>query len=228
MTIGLFGGTFDPVHYGHLRLALEALETLKLSRVVFIPVGVPYQKRVLPRADGNARVHMLRLATRDEPRFAVDDREVLRGGATYTYDTLIELRKELGPAVPLVWLIGMDAFLHINTWHRWKELFTLAHFAVFPRADGSEPTPAEQQLAVSAVAASVPAAMTADMRTLLKQPAGLVCRVDIASRRVSSTEIRDQLASQHSPRYLLPDAVLSYVREHRLYTSMKGEHAQET
>ena len=128
--LGLFGGTFDPVHFGHLRLATELAEAFRLDQVIFIPAGLPYHRGRAAHATNDQRLTMLKLATQRDARFDVDDRELRREGPTYTYDTLVEIRKERGPEVPLVFLSGSDAFAKVDTWHRWTELFDLAHFAV--------------------------------------------------------------------------------------------------
>src|SRR5204863_186003 len=129
--IGIFGGTFDPIHYGHLRTAFELWQTLKLAEVRFMPSGNP-PHRVRTLADAALRVQMVRVAVADQPAFIVDDREVRRAGASYTFDTLTELRRE-NPERSLCLLLGMDAFLGLPSWHRWRELFELAHVVVAHR-----------------------------------------------------------------------------------------------
>jgi nicotinate-nucleotide adenylyltransferase len=136
--IGLFGGTFDPIHFGHLRLATELAETFRLERVVFLPAGLPYHRGRSAHASAEERLTMVKLAIARDPRFGVDDRELRREGETYTYDTLAEIRAERGPGTPLVFLAGSDAFARVDTWHRWQELFDLAHFAVAIRADDTQ------------------------------------------------------------------------------------------
>jgi nicotinate-nucleotide adenylyltransferase len=136
--LGLFGGTFDPVHFGHLRLATELSEAFHLEKVIFIPAGLPYHRGRDAHATSEQRLTMLKLATQRDARFDVDDREIKRSGNTYSYDTLAEIRHERGPETPLVFLAGTDAFAQIDTWHRWTELFDLAHFAVAVRADDAQ------------------------------------------------------------------------------------------
>ena len=130
--LGLFGGTFDPIHLGHLRLAETAREALSLERVRFIPAGQP-PHRATPGASGADRLAMARLATADNPGFEVDAAEVDAAQASFTILTLERLRAELGPARPLVLLLGVDAFLGLPTWRRWTELFDFAHLAVASR-----------------------------------------------------------------------------------------------
>ncbi len=133
--IGLFGGTFDPIHFGHLRLATELAEAFRLDQVLFVPAGLPYHRGRDAHATTEQRLTMLKLATARDARFGVDDRELRREGPTYTYDTLAEIRRERGPDFPIVFLTGSDAFAKIDTWHRWTELFDLAHFAIAIRAN---------------------------------------------------------------------------------------------
>jgi nicotinate-nucleotide adenylyltransferase len=133
--LGLFGGSFDPVHFGHLRLAAELREAFALERVAFLPAGKPWQRGEGTHASGEHRAAMLRLATAGDQGFVVDERELRREGDTYTIDTLEEVRRESGPDAPIVFLIGSDAFAKIETWHRWESLFDFAHFAVAVRAD---------------------------------------------------------------------------------------------
>src|SRR5688500_9844677 len=127
--IGIFGGTFDPIHYGHLRLAQEMVETAKLAEVRFVPSGTP-PHRTRPGADPHDRVAMARLAIAGNEHFTVDDRETKRSGKGYSYDTLSELRAEIGRQRSLAMLLGADAFLDLATWHRWRDLFQLAHIIV--------------------------------------------------------------------------------------------------
>src|SRR5262249_21955709 len=110
MALGLFGGTFDPIHFGHLRLATELAEAFRLDKVVFLPAGLPYHRGRDAHANNEQRLTMLKLATQRDARFDVDDRELRRDGNTYTYDTLAEIRKERGSELPLVFLAGTDAF----------------------------------------------------------------------------------------------------------------------
>jgi len=129
--IGLLGGTFDPIHFGHLRLAQELADALGLARVRFIPTGIP-PHRDSPEVSGAHRLQMVRIAIAGNLLFEADDREIRREGVNYTYDTLTELRDELGER-PLCLLMGADAFAALTTWHRWQELFDLAHVVIAHR-----------------------------------------------------------------------------------------------
>ncbi|HEV2009177.1 MAG TPA: nicotinate-nucleotide adenylyltransferase, partial [Burkholderiales bacterium] len=130
--IGIFGGTFDPIHYGHLRLAQEIAESVRMAEIRLVPAGTP-PHRAAPQVSSQQRLDMVRLAAAGNPLFTVDEREVKRSGPGYTVDTLVELRREAGATRPLCMLLGADAFLELATWHRWHELFGLAHLIVAHR-----------------------------------------------------------------------------------------------
>ena len=212
--IGILGGTFDPIHYGHLRLAQEIGEQLRLAEVRLIPAGTP-PHRTKPQVSAEQRLEMVRLATAGNPLFTADDREVKRAGPGYTVDTLTELRREAGPARPLCVLLGADAFLDLATWHRWHELFALAHLVVAHRP-GFPPDSWPARM-------PQPLAREYDSR-LLKQPlavhlspAGGIATRAIAALDISASMIRESLARGASPRYLLPDPVLDYIHSYSLY-----------
>ena len=211
--IGLFGGTFDPIHFGHLRLATELAEAFKLERVIFLPAGLPYHRGTGAHASAEQRLTMVKLATQRDARFDVDDRELRRAGPTYTYDTLAEVRAERGPQVPLVFLLGSDAFGQIHTWHRWTELFDLAHFAVAIRADDTE----WLSKGPGAFPADVGPRVTLNLRELLGSPAGKVMTFSMTPLAISSTAIRNLVRDDASVRYLTPDPVADYIRSHKLY-----------
>jgi nicotinate-nucleotide adenylyltransferase len=211
--IGLFGGTFDPVHFGHLRLATELGEAFHLEKVVFIPAGLPYHRGRGAHATNEQRLTMLKLATARDARFDVDDRELKRGGNTYTYDTLAEIRKERGPDVPLVFLAGTDAFAKIDTWHRWIELFDLAHFAVAVRANDE----AWFSRGPGTIPRDIWPRITLNPHELESSPAGKVMTFAMTPLSISSTAIRAAAGEGNSIRYLTPDAVAEFVRSHELY-----------
>jgi len=211
--LGLFGGTFDPIHFGHLRLATELAEAFKLEQVIFLPAGLPYHRGTGAHATAEQRLTMVKLATQRDARFDVDDRELRRAGPTYTYDTLAEVRAERGAQVPLVFLIGSDAFGQIHTWHRWTELFDLAHFAVAIRADDTE----WLSKGPGAFPADVGPRVTLNLRELLGSPAGKVMTFSMTPLAISSTAIRNLVRDDASVRYLTPDPVADYIRSHKLY-----------
>jgi len=213
--LGLFGGTFDPIHFGHLRLATELAEAFKLEKVIFLPAGLPYHRGTGAHATAEQRLAMVKLATQRDARFDVDDRELRRAGPTYTYDTLSEVRAERGPQVPLVFLIGSDAFGQIHTWHRWTELFDLAHFAVAIRADDTE----WLSKGPGAFPADVGPRVTLSLRELLGSPAGKIMTFSMTPLAIASTAIRNLVRDDASVRYLTPDPVAEYIRSHKLYTT---------
>ena len=212
--IGVLGGTFDPIHYGHLRLAEELAETLKLETVRLVPSGTP-PHRASPQVAAAHRLAMVELAAAGNDRFAVDAREVHRAGPGYTFDTLAELRAEAGSTRPLVLLVGADAFLEFATWHRWHEIFGLAHVAIahrpgFPAERWAERMPQPLAREYSARLMQQPLA------THLQAAGGIVV-VPFTALDISATAIRDRLRAGASARYLLPASVLDYIRKHHLY-----------
>lgn len=212
--LGLFGGTFDPIHNGHLRLATELAEAFRLDKVIFLPAGLPYHRGREAHASNDQRLTMVKLATQRDNRFDVDDRELRRSGPTYTYDTLAEIRAERGADVPLVFLTGSDAFAKIDTWHRWTELFDLAHFAVAVRAND------EEWLArgPGAYPREVWPRVTLNPNDLLSAPSGKVISFSMTPLAISSTAIRTLAAEGASIRYLTPDPVVEYLRTHQPYS----------
>lgn len=210
--IGLLGGTFDPIHFGHLRPALEVLESLQLDELRFLPAGVP-PHRAPPAVSSEHRAAMVALAIAGTPRFRLDTRELERHGPSYTVDTLETLRAELGPAVPLVMLLGADAFAGLDRWHRWEHILQLAHVVVEhrPGADlrWELGGPQRQRFA-------------SDPEQLRAAPAGCLWVAEVTALAISATQIRDTLANGRSARFLLPDAVLDYIQEHRLYSAERS------
>ena len=212
--VALLGGTFDPVHYGHLRFADEVRRVLGLSELRLVPAGVP-PHRGGPIASNADRLAMLELAIAGFPGLVIDDRELARPGKSYTVLTLSELRGEF-PRRPLWLLLGADAFRGLPTWHRWREIFALAHVIVVARPGVP-------------VADDMPAPLlsewnerrTTDPGVLFSTPAGAIFEQAITPQPVAATVIRAQLAhgaaGRHAVAGLLPPAVLTYIDQHRLY-----------
>lgn len=209
--LGLFGGTFDPIHLGHLRLAETAREALGLERVRLIPAGQP-PHRATPGASGADRLAMARLATADNPAFEVDAAEVTAAQASFTILTLERLRAELGPERPLVLLLGVDAFLGLPTWRRWTELLDFAHLAVANRP-GYSLDAAQMPTALADLVARCKASPAA----LGAAPAGAIVPFEMTPLAISATDIRARAAAGLSLRYLLPPAVVDYISLHQLY-----------
>ena len=207
--VGVFGGTFDPVHYGHLRSALELVEHLQLQQLRLMPCAVP-PHRDSPACEAGHRAAMVALAVAGEPRLACDSRELKRAGVSYTFDSLVELREELGAGHSLCLVMGCDAVLQIASWHRWRELLDWAHVVVIAR-------PGWQLPVDGPVADWLQAHRQADATVLRAHPSGGILVEELRPLAISSTEIRHLLAAGRSPRYLLPQAVLDYIQMHHLY-----------
>lgn len=210
--LGLFGGTFDPVHYGHLRLAEEAIEQLGLAGVRWIPAGQP-PHRGTPQVSAAQRLAMVERSTAGNPRFSVDPAEVEAAQASYTVLTLRRLRAQFGPAQSLVLLVGADAFAGLPTWHRWTELFALAHVAVSHRPG----FPVHPDHLPPVLAECWRARWSPEVACLQQAAAGRIVSFAMTQLDISATQIRRLLANGRSPRYLLPDSVLGYIHQHHLY-----------
>jgi nicotinate-nucleotide adenylyltransferase len=209
--LGIYGGTFDPIHYGHLRTALEVKEAVGLDEVRLIPSQIP-PHRGTPGATPEQRLAMLAAALADaEPGFRIDTRELERRGPSYMVDTLASIRAEIGPE-PLCLIVGLDAFLGLHRWHRWRELFELAHVLVMQRPGPLPGIPEELRAPLRERTAAAPDALRA-------RPAGLVHFVPVTQLDISATRIRNAIASGRSARYLTPDSVLSTIRALGLYRS---------
>ena len=204
--IGILGGTFDPIHFGHLRAALDVAEQLNLDRVHLIPSATP-PHRPQPQANAKQRVALLQLAIKNNEQFVVDDRECHREGASYTIDTLISLRQEF-PDSPLYLMIGTDAFAHIQTWHRWDELLDYANIVVMQRASSDEQF-------------SLPAELTTWYQQYLSKnrpsQQGAIYPIKVTQLAISATEIRCKITQGQSPQFLLPDAVIQLIDMLGLY-----------
>ncbi|HET6725416.1 MAG TPA: nicotinate-nucleotide adenylyltransferase [Gammaproteobacteria bacterium] len=206
--IGIFGGTFDPIHYGHLRPALDVLEALDLAEIRFIPSGCP-PHRGQPVAPPALRLEMVKAAVAPEPRFVVDEREIHSDEPSYSVTTLESLRRDW-PDTPLALIVGMDAFLGLASWHRWRELLDLAHLVVAHR-------PGWHLQAEGELSSLVAAHQTYDPAQLGERKAGLIFLQAVTQLEISSTEIRDIIAAGRDVRYLLPEEVRTLIMNHALY-----------
>jgi nicotinate-nucleotide adenylyltransferase len=248
LPLGLFGGTFDPPHIGHLRLAIEAREALGLAEVCLIPAGNP-PLRDAPQGAAMHRLAMVQRAIAGLPGFSVDPGEVHEAAQpSYTVATLERQRRLHGPARPLVLLLGADAFSRLESWHRWRELFGLAHIAVATRP-GHDLATRQDTPKVGADSLCVPGtplclppkgnprqtesgqvtALAAEFRArqgsaadLTATPAGRVVPFAITALEISATAIRDRLARGASVRHLVPDPVLDYIDSHPIYRTPHG------
>ncbi|WP_297920946.1 nicotinate-nucleotide adenylyltransferase [Metallibacterium sp.] len=198
--LALLGGTFDPVHLGHLRVAWEAAEALD-AEVRLLPARAP-PHRPQPIASAEARVALLRAALAGQDRLGLDLRELARPGPSYSVDTLTELRAEQGTQRPLLLLLGQDAFAGLPTWRRWMQLFQLAHIVVLTRPASLPIWPDSLQQQWRKRAVTAPAALRAT-------PAGAVFNLRVSALEISASQVRALLAAGREPRYLLPDALLA-------------------
>lgn len=208
--ICILGGTFDPVHFGHLRPALDVQQALAIDRVHLLPCCVPPHRQT-PQLGGEQRLLLLQQAIADEPGLGIDERELQRGGPSYMVDTLISLRAEIGER-PLCLALGMDALQGLDLWHRWKELLDLCHLVVMRRPGNEWPRDGELALRVSQ-------ARVSDVQALYQAPAGAVLAVPVTQMAISSTRIRELLRSGHSARYLTPEAVLKRILHENWYAN---------
>jgi nicotinate-nucleotide adenylyltransferase len=215
--IGLLGGTFDPVHNGHLRTALEVVELLGLDELRLVPVNSP-ALRAEPAAPPTERLEMLSLAAAGEPRLRVDDRELRRGGVSYSIDTLRELRHEIGNAACLCMVVGEDAFAGLERWKDWQLLLDYAHIAVLTRPGATPVPPGELATWTAEHLAGDPLA------TLASRGRGRILRLGLTQLAISSTQIRGLLRAGRPARYLLPDGVLDHIRRTGLYGAAPGDN----
>jgi len=206
--LGIFGGTFDPVHVGHLRTGYELMRALRLAELHWIPVGNPGH-RDPPLASAELRLEMLRLAIADQPGFVLDDREIRRGGVSYTIDTLSELRRE-HPQRSLCLLLGMDAFAGFTSWHRWQEIFAVAHVVVAHR-------PGWQAPSTGPLCALLAERAVTDIAVLHERSTGCIHVRKVTPLEISSTDLRELLVSGGDPRFLVPEGVRSIILESECY-----------
>ncbi|HHJ13184.1 MAG TPA: nicotinate-nucleotide adenylyltransferase [Gammaproteobacteria bacterium] len=207
--ICILGGTFDPVHFGHLRPALEVQQALGVARLDLLPCRQP-PHRAAPVLPAAARLELLRLAVAAEPALGVDARELEREGPSWMVDTLSSLRAGMGDDEPLCLALGMDALAGLAGWHRWREIPDLCHLVVMQRPGRDWPATGE-------VAAWLAGARTDEIDRLHAQPAGLACPVPVTQLDISASAIRAGLAAGRNMRYLLPAVVLERIRQENWY-----------
>ena len=209
--IAILGGTFNPIHLGHLHLATQLQAKLNFDEIRFMPAALPALKDT-PNVTAEQRAEMVKIAIANQPHFTLDTRELLRPGTSYTIDTLISLREEFGNQVSLCWLMGFDAFAHLNAWHRWQELLNYAHLIVVKRphsADLSNLNPDVKALLESHEAKSA--------EEIKSQACGKILIQEIAALDISSTDIREKIPNKQDLSSMVPEAVLSYIQQHDLY-----------
>ncbi len=206
--IGVFGGTFDPIHYGHLRTAYELLRKLRLPEVRFLPCGTP-PHREEPVADAQQRLAMVQMATAGQPGFIVDDRELHRAGPSYSVDTLIDLRAEY-PSRSLCLIVGMDAFLSLPKWYQWRQVLELSHIVVAHRPGWRAPD-------LGPLGELLMDRGTGTVEDLHDARAGSIFIHAVTQLEISSTGLRTLIAEGGDPRFLMPDGVRDVIEKSGCY-----------
>jgi nicotinate-nucleotide adenylyltransferase len=213
--MAIFGGTFDPIHYGHLRTAFELMESLRLPEVRFLPAGTP-PHRERPVAEARVRLEMVRAAIGGQPGFVVDDRELHREGPSYSVDTLLDLRAEYAHR-SICLVVGMDAFLDLPKWYHWREILQLAHVLVAHRPGWRVPDmgPLNELLADRG---------TGRVGDLHESRAGRIYIHAVTQLEISSTAIRELVSNGGDPRFLMPDEVRKTILDSGCY----AHHTERT
>ena len=216
MGIGIMGGTFNPIHFGHLRAAEEVAESLRLEQMIFIPAAKPPHKSEVEVVSFDHRWHMMELAIEGNPLFVLSDLEYQRPGISYSVETLTQLSKERGGSEELYFVLGLDAFLELQTWKSYRELFSLCHFIVVARP-GFSPEALDAMLTTQ----------VSDRYSLDIQVQGYrhpslhtVYYREVTLLDISSSAIRKLLAEGGTVRYLLPEKVEEYIQQQRLYQQL--------
>ncbi|MCK5720387.1 MAG: nicotinate-nucleotide adenylyltransferase [Thiomargarita sp.] len=204
--IGIFGGTFNPIHHGHLRLALEVYERLNLEKILLIPSARPPHRNT-PIISSQNRLKMVKIAIKDMPGLQADARELQRSGFSYTVDTLKSLKNNYLNN-PLCLILGMDAFLNLPNWYQWEQLIKLAHLLVIPRNASLKNHSMQNFLDLH---------QTSNQADLTLENAGKIFMLPIPFLDISATQIRQLIKANKNPKYLLPNAVLDMINENQFY-----------
>jgi len=213
MTIGIFGGTFNPVHWGHIKTALEIKNTLGLEKMFLIPCGIP-PHRDQPEVNADMRLAMLKLAVSEYRDLVIDERELRRSGPSYSFDTLQSLQQDY-PDHSFALCVGVDAFKGFSTWHRWREIFSLAHVIVVHRPgwllkEIMESITAELQCELEK-------RYTSNAADLVKQKSGWILELNVTDIAISSSTVRQRIHDNDSITGLVPENVEQYIYKHELY-----------
>lgn len=206
--IGILGGTFDPIHFGHLRTALELHQLLDLAEVCLVPCYQPVHRK-MPIASPEDRLEMVKKAIENEPALRVDHCEIQRKGPSYMIDTLKHFRHK-SPNAPLCLIMGIDALLNFTGWHKWQEILEMAHLVVAHRPHYHLPH-------TGIVSELLKERLKPTPEALHESLAGNILLQPVTPLEISATDIRKQIAMGRSPRYLLPDSVYKYIKQHGVY-----------
>jgi len=217
--VGIYGGTFDPVHYGHLRVAEELVDAIGFDRFYFVPAGEP-RLREAPVASKHHRARMVALSIQNNTRFSLDDREIKRLGVSTTVESLREYHVEYGGNAVFCFIMGADTFLRIHHWYLWQALFQLCHLVIVDR-------PGSQRMMNSGnfpqeIQDACASRWVTDPSVLAHQFNGKIYIAQTTLLDISATRIRNLIAAEKSVRYLLPDVVLDYIKTHHLYSGENG------
>ena len=207
--LGILGGTFDPIHFGHIKPALELLQFLPLDEIRFIPCGFP-PHRPMPGASARQRWHMLSTVVKHQAGLRADDRELTRDGPSYTVDTLLDLRSEFGRQRPICLILGTDAYRSLPSWYRWREIPALGHIIIMTRPGTELPSKGQAAELLGQLGVQ-------DPEILRHSPHGRILTCAITPWDISSSAIRACIQAGEVPRYMLPGAVWAYIKRHGLY-----------
>lgn len=215
--IGIFGGSFDPPHFGHIKSALALLEYFPFDQISFVPCQLSPHKEIV-HASAEHRVRMLNMICKGVSELKVDTRELNRPPPSYTIHTLNELREELGEQVPLVLILGADAYMDFCQWHQYEDILTYCHLMVLHRP-GYELSILEQEPEYRCEKELLEQYLTDDITSLQKKPAGNIYINELDKIDISSSDIRKLIAAGEQPRYVIPGVIWNYISRNKLYTN---------
>ncbi len=213
-SIGILGGTFDPIHFAHLRLAEEIKEEFSINELRLIPSATP-PHRSNPIATAAQRIAMLNMAIIDNPSLKIDDREANRPGPSFTVDTLREIRLEADPNQPIVLIMGIDAFLKLHTWHEWKAIFNLANIVIAQRSGYEKKNVLDQTNSV--FKSEIEPRITENKNSFMRNISGKIFLYQFTGLSISSTMVRKFINQDRSLKYLIPDSIRNYIKREGLY-----------
>ncbi len=214
--IGVFGGTFDPIHFGHLRPALDVVDVFNMEKCHFIPCNIPHH-RTQPSATSNQRLEMVAAAIAVESRFFADPVEIKRDGISYTIETLEVIRSEAGKSKTLCLIIGIDAFTKFDEWYRWDEILNLCHIIVTHRPGWEVENIVKSDLVSIELGNVITRCLITDKVELNKAKVGKIIFQSVTQLDISATKIRNLLAEKKSIHYLVPDDVIAVIKNQNIY-----------